>query len=376
MSALGKPKVGDAAVSFLRRTEYISSVQARPKPSESSVFLKSKSSGAAALNRPEKRKAQSPEPDRGTPAWIKRRIEKSFEVAAAQLADRSRAKHPSKRNVKVVDALPLLPDLEAFPDSGAYVTVKFATNPVNSSDKYDTRLLSGIFKPIERTAAEDKAFETAFAAWERDPVNNPKPSNMMNYNFFLADSVETGEKFRTKFDVDHPEKDSSSLYTFSDSSGGSFRFPRVRAYETAQEKEMDHNNKYDEEVILAYRDDETSKRGPDDDSAQRAIYYYPVMQRSTIRSQRTKNIARTIGIKTDEEEAQIDELNVRVDEPSDALKFELQRFKQQPVGYLPEDDEDEEEHSVRERSVTPARNGGGRRDSSGEDQDAEGEELE
>jgi len=349
-------------VSFLRRTEYISSGMSRPKEN---IFLKPSSGN---IKRPEKRKA-SPEPDKGTPAWIKRRIEKSFEVAGANLADRTRVKHPSKRNVKLVDAYPMLPDLEAFPDSGAYVTVKFQTNPVGSSDWYDTRLMSGIFKPIERSAAEEANYEAAFAAYERDPINTPKPSNMMNYDFFLAADAETGEKFRQRFDVDNPDHDNASLYTTSEN-GGSFRFPRVRAYETAQEKEMDHDNKYDEEVILTYRDDETEQRGKADDSTQKALYYYPVMQRSTIRSQRTKNIARKIGIPTDEEETHVDELHVQVEDPSEELKSELSRFKNQPLGFLPEDGSDEE----------PTTRGGGGSVRNGanvasdEDQDAEGDE--
>ncbi|KAJ4292243.1 hypothetical protein N0V88_005874 [Collariella sp. IMI 366227] len=360
LSTLGKPKIGDTAVSFLRRTEYISSVQTRPKPSDH-VFLKASTSNT--LKRPEKRKA-SPEPDRGTPAWIRRRIEKSFEVAAANLADRSRIKHPSKRNLKVVDAFPILPDLDAFPDSGAYVTVKFSTNPVNSSDHYDTRLLSGIFKPIERTAAEEQAYETARAAWEHDPTL-PKPSQMMNYDLFLPADARTGDNFRAKFDVDNPARDSTTLYTGTADSGsgsGFFRFPRVRAYETAQEKEMDHDNKYDEEVMLAFRDDESEKRHSDGaDSAQRAVYYYPVMQRTTIRSQRTKNIARTIGI-ADEEETHLDELHVQIDEPSEELKAELARYKQQPIGDLPEEEEEEEEEVYTgRRGVRMGRGMGGTR---------------
>lgn len=362
LSTLGKPKIGGGDVSFLRRTEYISSGMSRPKDN---IFLKPSSGN---IKRPEKRKA-SPEPDKGTPAWIKRRIEKSFEVAGANLADRTRVKHPSKRNVKLVDAYPMLPDLEAFPDSGAYVTVKFQTNPVGSSDWYDTRLMSGIFKPIERSAAEEANYEAAFAAYERDPANTPKPSNMMNYDFFLAADAETGEKFRQRFDVDNPDHDNDSLYTISEN-GGSFRFPRVRAYETAQEKEMDHDNKYDEEVILAYRDDETEQRGKADDSTQKALYYYPVMQRSTIRSQRTKNIARKIGIPTDEEETHVDELHVQVEDPSENLKSELSRFKHQPLGFLPEYGSDEEP-TARGGGGSPRNGANGASD---EDQDAEGDE--
>ncbi|KAK3322451.1 RNA polymerase II-associated [Apodospora peruviana] len=339
LATLGKPKISGTSVSFLRRTEYISS-QTRPRPT-SNVFLTKSTPKNNPHKRPEKRKA-SPEPDKGTPAWIRRRIEKSFEVAATNLADRSRVKHPSKRNVKVVDAFPFLPDLEAFPDSGAYVTVKFSTNPVDSSNTYDTRLLSGIFKPIERTAAEDAVYNAALAAHERDPERNPPPSNMMNYNFYLPPDMETGNRFRAKFDVDNPDRDIPELYNSTSDNGGCFKFTRVRAYETAQEKEMDHDNKYDEEVILAFRDDETAERGQDDDSAQKAVYYYPVMQRSTIRSQRTKNIARNIGI-MDGEERHVDELHVSVDDPQDELKVELRKFKEQPVGFILDETEQDAE---------------------------------
>ncbi|KAK4138285.1 hypothetical protein BT67DRAFT_393518 [Trichocladium antarcticum] len=374
LATLGKPKMGDTAVSFLRRTEYISSVQTRPKPADH-MFLKPSAGNAS--KRPEKRKL-SPKPDRATPAWIKRRVEKSFAVAAANLADRSRVKHPSKRNLQLVDAVPLLPDLEAFPDSGAYVTVKFSTNPVNSSDSYDTRLLSGIFKPIERTAAEEAMYETARAAWERDSTM-PKPSQMMNYDLFLPADAKTGDNFRSRFDVDNPDRDSGALYTSGDA-GGSFRFPRVRAYETAQEKEMDHDNKYDEEVILAYRDDDEAQT---DGGPAKAVYYYPVMQRTTIRNQRTKNIARTIGI-ADEEETHLDELHVQIDEPSEELKAELARYKQQPVGDLPEEEEEEQEEGEMEgaddgaaRLESPAPNGARSREGrQSDEEDAEGDEDE
>ncbi|KAK0753130.1 RNA polymerase II-associated [Schizothecium vesticola] len=358
LASLGKPKAGDAAVSFLRRTEYISSATTSSRPS-TNIFLNKP--GGSTTKRPQKRRA-SPEPDRGTPAWIKRRIEKSFEIAAANLADPSRVKHPTKRGLKVVEAIPLLPDLDAFPDSGSYVTVKFQTNPVSTNATYDTRLLSGIFKPIERSVAEERAFELASAAHERDPAHNPKPSNMMNYDFYLAADAETGVKFRQKFDVDNPGRESPALYTAPDD-GGSFRFPRVRAYETSQEKEMDHDTKYDEEVILARREHAQ-------DPGRRAMYYYPIMQRSTIRSQRTKNIARTAGI-TDEEESHVDELHVQVSEPSDELKAELAKYTQQPVGFLYDDEEEEEGQAAPSRSVTPAAHGNG---NAGSDEDAEGDE--
>jgi len=370
LATLGKPKASDASVSFLRRTEYISSTTPKSRPSD--VFLRPSSGNT--FKRPEKRK--SPEPDKDSPAYIRRKIDKSFDVAQQQLKDRSRIKHPSKRNLKVVDAHPMLPDLDAFPDSGAYVTVKFTHNPVPISDQYDTRLLCGVFKPIERTEAEEQAFDAAMEAYERDPKHNPKPNNMMNYEFFLADTAQNGERFRRRFDVDNPECNSDDLYP-KDSSGEStscFQFQRVRAYETAQETELDHESKYSDEIIMAYSDGERR---------QKAVYYYPVMQRTTIRSQRSKNIARKIGIKPDQEQL-IDQLDVTVDDPHDELREHMLRYKDNPLGFL----EDEEEEEVVDEGGPAAResNGGAgsppangsraRSVGSEDDVDAEGDEEE
>jgi RNA polymerase II-associated factor 1 len=324
--------------------------------------------------RPPKRKAASPEPDKGSPAYIKRKIEKSFDTAALHLKDRSRVKHPSKPNLRLVDAYPMLPDLDAFPDSGAYVTVKFTHNPIPSSSTYDTRLLSGIFKPIERTESEEQAYEAAVAAHARDPDHYPRPDNKMNYEFFLASDTKAADLFRRRFDVDNPDRDSRDLYPRRPNGEpfDCFQFRRVRAYETAHETELDHESKYDQELILAFNNDES--RG------QRGLYYYPVMQRSTIRSQRTKNIARTVvGLQTDEEQT-IDQLDVTVDEPGENLKREMTKYREHPFGF--QDDEEEEE-----TAVSPARDGDGEAESQatagrsakgspGEDdeRDAEGDE--
>ncbi|KAK4169340.1 RNA polymerase II-associated protein 1 [Cladorrhinum sp. PSN259] len=375
LSTLGKPKSQDTSVSFLRRTEYISSVQARPRDN---VFLKpSSQQQSPALRRPEKRKA-SPEPGKGTPSWIKRRIEKSFEIAAANLQNRTNIKHPSKRNLRLVDAYPVIPDLDAFPDSGAYVTVQFAKNPVSSATSaksYDTRMLSGILKPIERTDAEEQALASAQLAHERDPLHMPAPTQMMNYQFFLPVDAKTGERFRAKFDVDNPEKDSEDLYT--DASTNSFRFERIRAYETKEEKELNHDAKYDDEVLFSFRD--ANSATTDSDGAQKAVYYYPIMQRTVISARRSKNIASKIGIKVDEEKDAVDQLLVRVEEPSEGLKRKLLQYKLQPVGELEvSDDEDEGNRMDEDNKGRDGEDGDGRGRSRGGgddgDEDAEGEE--
>lgn len=373
LSTLGKPKVADPSVSFLRRTEYISSVTSKARP-ESGPLRNLNSTARRPLKRP------SPEPDKDSPAYIKRKIDQSFNVAAANLKDKSRIKHPSKRNVKLLDAYPLLPDLEAFPDSGAYVVVKFTNNPVPSSKAYDKRLLNGLFRPIEKSEAEEEAFNIALQAYEHDPQNNPKPTTSMNYDFYLNDSLDAADKFRQRFDVHNPNHDDDSLYTHKNNDGPNFQFTRVRAYETAHEVELNHETKYDEEVVLAFNNDATVD--------QKAAYYYPVMQRSTIRPQRAKNIARTIGGAEIQDQV-IHQLDVTVNDPDDSLKQVMDGFKDHPYEQ-PEGDDDEEGEGATDGRTQQQQNGDEGDDDDGvasnsgsparqrspedDDQDAEGDE--
>ncbi|KAH0596232.1 hypothetical protein MHUMG1_06093 [Metarhizium humberi] len=323
IAALGKPKVAEANVSFLRRTEYISS--STPKRHEGG-------NPRALLAKARKPQRHAPEAAADSPQVIKRKIDHGFDIAQQDLKDPKRVRHPTKKHLKVVQAIPLLPDLHAFPDSGAYVTVKFQTNPVGKSNKYDTRLLSGLLRPIERTAAEDAAYEAALEAHEQDPENNPKPQNLMNYDFYLGQSSSVADNFRRKFDVDDPDHDGEELYTHQGESGGYFQFNRVRAYETSHETELDHPTKYEDEVILAYNDEDGYPK-------QKAMYYYPVMQKSTIRPQRTKNIARTIGISQEEEQI-VDQLDITVDDPTEEMLDAMRKYEHHPLGWEQEAEEE------------------------------------
>ncbi|RFU79040.1 rna polymerase ii-associated [Trichoderma arundinaceum] len=373
IAALGKPKVAEANVSFLRRTEYISSlVPKRLEANHPRALL-------AKTRRPVKR----PEAAADSPQVIKRKIDKGFELAEQDLLDPKRIKHPTKKHLKLVDALPLLPDLDAFPDSGAYVTIKFLTNPVSSSSEYDNRLRSGLFRPIDRTPAEEAALEAAMEAYEQDPLNNPKPANLMNYDFYLGQTRADADRFRRKFDIDNADNDDEDLYTHKGDTGGYFQFNRIRAYETAQETELDHPTKYEDEVILAVNDDESSSR-------QKAVYFYPIMQKSTIRPQRTKNIARTnYGLAEDDEAQVVDQLDLTVDDPTEEMRGAMKMYARHPLGW--DEEQPHVEQSIEEGDVDAdgdadgdeaERNGasspigGGQDRSPSADRDAEGDEDE
>ncbi|KAI0480477.1 RNA polymerase II-associated [Xylariaceae sp. FL0804] len=327
LQTLGKPAVAQANVSFLRRTEYISSVASKSKHEAGPLRALNPNPLKRSLKRP------SPEPDKDSPVHVKRKIDQSFAVAEQNLRDKSRVRHPTKRHLKLVEAYPVLPDLEALPDAGAYVTMKFTTNPVPPSKTYDRRLLCGLFCPVDKNPAEDEAYQLAAAAHERDPANNPKPPASMNYDFYLADSLDTAERFRQRWDVENPDRDDDGLYTRATGRGPpNFPFPRVRGYETSQETEVDQPDKYNEELLLSFHDDDGDGRAP-------AVLYYPVIQRSTIKPQRTKNIARTIGY-ADGEERVTDEIEVTIGEPNERHRRVLEAYRTDPYRLHTEEDDE------------------------------------
>ncbi|SPO04500.1 related to DNA-directed RNA polymerase II regulator [Cephalotrichum gorgonifer] len=326
LATLSRAKSGDEPVSFLRRTEYISSAVRR-----------STGGGLNPSGRPggPPKKRPAPEAD-DSPAAIRRKIMREFEAGRKWIDNLATVKNPhSKRNIKVVDGFSFLPDLDAFPDAGAYVEVKFGNNPVKSKTKYDERLLNGALKPCEKSPAEEAAYNNAMELWERDPHNNSRPPPFMNYDFYLHENADDTPRFRAKFDVDNPENEEEGLYTARGESGPCFQFTRLRGYETTKEVEMDHKTKYDTQLFVGYTDE-------DDMEGPKAAWYYPVMQKSVIRPQRQKRIDLTRGLDADDGQTVVDQLEVTVEDPTDELREHIMKFKEHPRGWDEEEEEEDE----------------------------------
>jgi len=316
LQTLGKPKPADAAVSFLRRTEYISSAPSKTKPEAGPL----RALNPTPLKRPVKR--PSPEPDRDSPAYVKRKIDQTFSIAATTLKDKSRVRHPTKRNLKLVDSYPLIPDLDSFPDYGGYFTIKFTNNPVPASGVYDKRLLTAIYNPSAASEEDEAAYRLAKQAHERDPANNPKAINPQRYNYFLGDSVETSEKFQERFNVLNPDNDDDSLYTSQNSDGnGCFQFRFVRTYETKEDIELDNTTKYDEEVLIAFNNDETAD--------QKAALFSPVIHRVIMKPQRSRTIHRNVGLEEDPQEIP-DRLAITINDFDEETSKLMDKWREDP----------------------------------------------
>jgi len=335
LSSLGKPKSADSGVSFLRRTEYISSHTSRSRIDGTTAKSLIGSSGPRVKKLPVNVDTESPE-------YIKQQVDRSFQTAALNLMDPNRVKHPYKRNVRLVESFPILPDLSAFPDAGGYVSVKFQTNPVPPSNVYDIRLDSALLRPLTQSDEKVRAREDAIAAYERDPERNPFPEPDQDYEFYLMDTITDAANFKRKYDMMNPDKDEDDLYTHqNEAMHKCFRFKRIRAYETATTAGS-QETKYDEEIVIAVNDGT-------DGIHQRAAYYYPLIQRSTIRPQRKKNIDRqrygfidqgnedpdTVDIVDvtirDADESEMRERNVWIDSPYHEME-ELQEEHADPDG--------------------------------------------
>ncbi|RAL60147.1 hypothetical protein DID88_000772 [Monilinia fructigena] len=320
LATLGKPKFADTGVSFLRRTEYISSGYTSKSRMEGTTSAK------GLVETRKSKPVQDLPADRESPAYIKSQVEKSFEIAAAHLKDRTRVRHPTKRNVQLVDAVPLLPDLDAFPDAGGYVLVKFLTNPVPPSNVYDTRVESSILVPIPASDAEIEMKEAAKRAWELDPDNNPAPVDRIEYGMFMPETASDAKNIKRKFDVLDPEHDDMDLYSRIDEETGKgmFRLKRLRAYESASVV-GNVERKYADEVAIAIHDGTDGLR-------QKAAHYYPVVQRNSIRPQRTKNIQKMRGMIGGDEEEAIDMVDLTILDAGLEMKKQMDIYKTMPFG--------------------------------------------
>jgi RNA polymerase II-associated factor 1 len=318
LSTLGKPKFSDTGVSFLRRTEYISSYTSKSR-------FESTTSRSLIDNTGSKKKRPMPNFDKESPESIKKQVEESFNIAARNIKNKHLARHPTKKNVHVVDAYPLLPDLDAFPEAGGYVTVKFLTNPVPPSTTYDVRVENSMLVPIDIPEEERAAREAAQDAHMADPERNPPPDNTLEYELFLTETVEAAQNFKRKFDIldnDHQEEE---LYTEKQGNGeGCFRFKRIRAYESATCIGT-AEDKYDEEVFIALHDGK-------DGRLQKGAYYYPVVQRVSIRPQRQKNIDKRMGRMQSQQEEVTDYMDMRIDDPGAEVVKIRNQFRDYPFG--------------------------------------------
>ena len=229
-------------------------------------------------------------------------------VTDAEVKAWSNPVHPNKPELKLLDSYPVLPDLEAMPSTGYFMVAKFNGNPVAASDRYDQRLDTAILRPV---ADEDAQAQHEQKMQQYDPNSGkPKPIPEFDYEYFLP--VDTGavRGIKRKLDVTDPENDDPELYTDEGQDGQRvFKYTRLRTYET-QHQHGDPDNLYNDSVAVSLHDPETDVGAVPGVKKRllKAAYYYPVVQRTSIRPKRNVGNAALSQV----EEPKVDELHVTV----------------------------------------------------------------
>lgn len=340
LSELGKPKHAPGGYSFLRRTEYISSEQSRPR-------LDSSASKAPAKAPLKFRKPTDTTKDE--PVNVLRAAVKGFDIAnpkdayigpdtkenirgavpsPAELEAWKNPKHPSKPELKLIESYDLKPDLEAITDSASYMIAKFASNPTLSTDTRDTRMDVGVLHPMDLSPEAEVDFKTKLAAYEADPVHNPHPgAPLYSYEFYLPVDETTANNMKKRLDIDNPNWDDPALTTRKNQNGrGSFRLNHVRTYDTQRQLiTTDHPHR---EVAIAIRDPsveesmaqlKSGRNGVTSGRVEKAAYYYPIVQKLQLKPRRNKNFAQLgLASKIPElDEIKVDTIDLEIRDPDE-----------------------------------------------------------
>lgn len=266
--------------------------------------------------------------DKESPDAIRKLVDDGFKVAVNSLKNLSYVKHPTKSNLRLVEAFPVLPDQNSISDAGGLVEVKFLTNPVPPSTTYDTRLECGILKPIMLPEEEQEIQRALNEAHERDPERNPAPDNTLQYEYFTVDTPEQAAAFKRKFDTLDPDRDDDKLYSYTRPDGDQcFRFKKMRVYESGPSTgSLDRG--YEDQVVISLQDGTDGLRI-------KGAYYYPIIQKVQIKPQRNKHIeAKRLRLNNDTEadERYTDYIDVKIEDPDEAIRETREKYKEYPWG--------------------------------------------
>lgn len=323
-----------SGVTFLRKTEHTNAGNSvlNTKPSQ-------RRQNQTDARQP-KEKKDAPSDD---PRTILRHIVKGFNLAYPQDAYRGqdtadevrgaepsgaerdaweRPRNPLRADLSVVDSYPLLPDLDAVPDLGAYVMVKFSGNPGERENRYDKRLDAAMLRPLAASEEATIRYREQLAEWNLAPGNGPKPELMDSFELFIPENDDSVRGIKRKLDVTDPENDDSLLYDADGESGRCFKLKRVRKFETHNKSTPD--DAWNDSVAIALHDPETFVGTVPGAKTrlQKGAYVYPIMVKFMVRAARpvTINAMMANSQLRVEEEEKVDAVELRVVAQTDEFK--------------------------------------------------------
>ncbi|KAF1842422.1 Paf1-domain-containing protein [Cucurbitaria berberidis CBS 394.84] len=302
-NALGKVNNNATSITFLRRTEYVTS-----STTGGSKFESSNSTNTMRL----RRKRKTAETSLDDPTNIARHILKGFNIAypadayngqdsaenlrAADTTPEERQawnkpKNPRNPSLKLLDSYPLLPDWDATPDTGGYMVFKFTAPPINNplDPSYDARLDVALLRPAGQTIQDQDLYHQEREAHKNDHTA-PVPIPRYQFEFFLPPSKDKVHGIKRNFTTHDPTNDADIDFDIAEDDEGQprkcFKYENVRTYETSQQVGDPHDT-YGDVVALALHDPERhAEQRLRDTKLQKAAYFYPIIQKTSIRPRR------------------------------------------------------------------------------------------
>ena len=286
-------KTDTAKVSFLRRTEYVSSTNA---------------TASGQVNGKKRARESFENGDNGdedddkvlSAPEIVTKVENTFETTSDDL---SKLKHPVKRHLKAVQSWNLLPDTASMDEN--YFSMRLVGSAaLDKREKNKLALNTAIFRPVE--LEEDE--------WISMYTTDKTDSDIINKNI---------EKVISE---DADDTDESNNKTF--------KFKRVRDFDMQQAQKTNDEGKPDldqsrlGELAIIFN----KEKG--------IAYYKPLRARIELRRRRVNDVLKTIV-----RDNTVDQINITIRNPTtkEANAVDRLRMKYDPINFVPVDDEDDED---------------------------------
>ena len=298
-------------VSFLRKTQYMTSQNARAND----AFIRPNTR----TSKPTRRSSVTePQIARDDPLNIKRHIQKGFEIAnsdsampqslsavlPAELSAWRTPTHPDNPRLKPVSYYPILPDLDSSTDHNGYISLKFDKPPIPAlpnhggrDSRIDVSLLHG-----EPDVSQEATWSKKRKAYDEHPELYENPGDQpYQWHFCVprrpgADIVAAVKR---KFNIMDPDRDDNrgyeGLYNPGEPRSGTdvgIDFVKERTFGAVSTETPNVRFETLRFMAISLFDSETagefSRLGDEGAPAEKAAYYYPVIQKMRIRADREK----------------------------------------------------------------------------------------
>jgi RNA polymerase II-associated factor 1 len=230
----------------------------------------------------------------------------------------------------LVDSYPLLPDWDAMPDTGGYMVFKFTAPPINNplDPSYDPRLDVALLRPAGQTIQDQEKYMEDREAHRLDPTV-PPPIPRWQFEYFLPADRSKVRGIKRNFTTHDPNNEADIDFDIAEDDEGQprkcFKYDNVRTYETSQQV-GDPSDTYGDVVALALHDPEKHEgERLRDSKMQRAAYFYPITQRTSLRPRRPGRIDMT------EEQPKVDIIEAAGKEPEGEARREGYRKRAEGI---------------------------------------------